>query len=265
VRVPLPGVGQNLQDRYEVAVVNRMNFPSWEMLQDATFSTNDAPFRSWANGRKGIYTTNGAVLSVIARSTVDRPMPDLFCYALLADFRGYVPGYSKVLPEHKNYLSWVVLKGHTANTAGEVTLRSKDPRDTPMINFKYFDEGNDGTQEDLKAVVEGVKLVRKLADSLRKDGRIQEEEMPGASVDTPEKLTEFIKNHAWGHHAPCTCPIGLRERGGVLSGDFKVYGTEGLRVVDASVFPRAPGLFIASAVYMIGEKAAHVIIAEAKR
>ena len=205
------------------------------------------------------------MLSVIARSTVDRPVPDLFCYALLADFRGYVPGYSKVFPEHKNYLSWVVLKGHTANTAGEVTLRSNNPRDTPMINFKYFDEGNDALKEDLKAVVEGVKLVRKLADSLRKQGRIAEEEMPGPSFDTDEKLTEFVKNHAWGHHASCTCPIGLRERGGVLSGDFKVYGTEGLRVVDASVFPRAPGLFIASAVYMIGEKAADVIIAEAKK
>ena len=53
--------------------------------------------------------------------------------------------------------------------------------------------------------------------------------------------------------------------GGVLSGDFKVHGADGLRVVDASVFPRVPGLFIASAVYMIGEKAADVIIADAKR
>jgi choline dehydrogenase-like flavoprotein len=51
----------------------------------------------------------------------------------------------------------------------------------------------------------------------------------------------------------------------VLSSDFKVHGTEGLRVVDASVFPRIPGLFIASAIFMIGEKAAEVIIADAKR
>ena len=48
---------------------------------------------------------------------------------------------------------------------------------------------------------------------------------------------------------------------GVLTSDFRVHGTEGLRVVDASVFPRIPGFFIASAVYMIGEKAADVILA----
>ena len=56
-----------------------------------------------------------------------------------------------------------------------------------------------------------------------------------------------------------------RRRGGdgVLDSDFRVHGTTGLRVVDASVFPRIPGFFIASAVYMIGEKAADVILADA--
>ena len=74
----------------------------------------------------------------------------------------------------------------------------------------------------------------------------------------------FVRRHAWGHHASCTCRIGKREDGGVLSGDFKVHGVEGLRVVDASVFPRIPGFFIVSAVYMIGEKAADAIAADAR-
>jgi choline dehydrogenase-like flavoprotein len=73
-----------------------------------------------------------------------------------------------------------------------------------------------------------------------------------------------VRNTAWGHHASCSCAIGAREQNGVLSSDFRVHGTEGLRVVDASVFPRIPGFFIVSAVYMIGEKAADVILAEAK-
>ena len=51
-----------------------------------------------------------------------------------------------------------------------------------------------------------------------------------------------------------------RRRAASLSSDFRVHGTQGLRVVDASVFPRIPGFFIVSAVYMIGEKAADVIL-----
>jgi choline dehydrogenase-like flavoprotein len=59
--------------------------------------------------------------------------------------------------------------------------------------------------------------------------------------------------------------MGRREDGGVLTSDFRVHGTEGLRVVDASIFPRIPGFFIASAIYMAAEKAADVILAEARR
>jgi choline dehydrogenase-like flavoprotein len=72
-----------------------------------------------------------------------------------------------------------------------------------------------------------------------------------------------VLDNAWGHHASCSCAIGPRERGGVLGSDFRVHGTQDLRVVDASAFPRIPGFFIASAVYMIGEKAADVILREA--
>jgi hypothetical protein len=49
----------------------------------------------------------------------------------------------------------------------------------------------------------------------------------------------------------------------VLDSRFRVRGTKGLRVVDASVFPKIPGLFILSAVYMVAEKASDVILADA--
>ena len=259
----LDRVGKNLQDRYEVAVVNRMPEP-WDMLKGATFSERDAQYAQWSSQRRGIYTTNGVPLCVIARSTGSQPSPDLFCYALLADFRGYKPGYSAVVREHPNYLTWVVLKGHTNNTAGEVTLTSRDPRVRPAINFKYFEEGSDAAGDDLTAVVKGISLVRRMTAGLQdKLGMV--EEMPGSDYPTEESLRDFVRRHAWGHHASCSCPIGPEERGGVLSGDFKVYGVHALRVVDASVFPRVPGLFIVSAVYMVGEKAADVIIADARK
>jgi choline dehydrogenase-like flavoprotein len=262
VSVQLEEVGKNLQDRYEVAVVNRMP-RNWELLEGATFTTEDAQYRQWRDERKGIYTTNGAVLSVITRSMPGQPSPDLFCYSVLADFRGYKRGYSKRIRERLNCLTWVVLKGHTNNTGGEVRITSRDPWVRPSINFKYFEDGTAGADGDVKAVVEGVRLVRRLADGLEREIGLAEE-LPGRDCQTQEQLEEFVKTHAWGHHASCTCRIGPRDRGGVLGGDFTVHGTRGLRVVDASVFPRVPGLFIVSAVYMIAEKAADAIIATAK-
>ena len=111
--------------------------------------------------------------------------------------------------------------------------------------------------------MEGIKFVRRMTAGLKERKLIAEEELPGEHVQTDEQLAEFVRDNAWGHHASCTCPIGAREDGGVLTSDFKVHGTQGLRVVDASAFPRIPGFFIVSSVYMIGEKAADVILAEA--
>jgi choline dehydrogenase len=212
-----------------------------------------------------VYTTNGAVLAVIKRSAPARPLPDLFCFALLGLFRGYFPTYSALFARNLNYLTWAILKAHTNNRAGEVTLRSADPRDTPSINFRYFDEGSDRAGEDLDSVVDGIKFVRRMTAGLKQQKLIAEEELPGDHLQSDDELREFVRDNAWGHHASCTCPIGPRELNGVLSGDFRVYGTQGLRVVDASVFPRIPGFFIVSAVYMIGEKAADVILADAER
>jgi choline dehydrogenase-like flavoprotein len=99
---------------------------------------------------------------------------------------------------------------------------------------------------------------------LRAKGLIAAEELPGEQCQTNDELKEFVRNNAWGHHASCSCPIGPKEQGGVLDSDFRIHGVNGLRVVDASVFPRIPGFFIVSAIYMVGEKAADVILASAK-
>jgi choline dehydrogenase len=262
-RVDLPGVGKNLQDRYEVSVVNRMR-EEWRAMTGAKFDRSDRQYAEWAGKKSGVYTTNGAALAAIKKSRASRSLPDLFCLGLLAQFKGYFPGYSENVARHQNYLSWVVLKGHTNNTAGTVSLRSADPRDPPEINFRYFEEGSDTKGEDLDSAVAGVKFVRAMTRELKRRKLIAEEELPGEQVQSDDEIREFVRNHAWGHHASCTCPIGPRERGGVLTSDFRVHGTQRLRVVDASVFPRIPGFFIVSAIYMIGEKAADAILADAK-
>jgi choline dehydrogenase-like flavoprotein len=259
VRVDLPGVGTNLQDRYEVSVVNRMK-DDWEALRGAKFCKGDPQYQQWANEKKGVYITNGGVLVVIKKSKPSRPLPDLFCIGLLGKFEGYYPGYSKLTEQYHNYLSWVVLKAHTCNTAGTVTLRSADPRDTPLINFHYFDKKCDPDQQDLDSVVEGIRFVRALTGGMSE--YIAEEELPGKNLQSQDELRRFVKENAWGHHASCSCPIGPREKNGVVNSKLQVYGTKGLRVVDASVFPKIPGFFIVSSVYMLGEKASDVILAD---
>jgi choline dehydrogenase-like flavoprotein len=261
VRIDLPGVGRNLQDRYEVGIVHRMNFARWEVLDGATFSRGDPQYRAWAHGEDGVYASNGTVLAAILKSLPERPLPDLFCFALLGLFGGYFPGYSAFEFTKPNYLTWAILKAHTQNRAGEVRLRSADPRDPPLINFHYFEEGSDKAAEDLKSVVAGIRFVRRLTAELEKKGLIAEEEQPGAALQSDEELEDFVRTRAWGHHASCTCAIGPREAGGVLDGNFRVHGAQSLRVVDASVFPRIPGFFIVSAVYMAAEKAADAILA----
>jgi choline dehydrogenase len=73
-----------------------------------------------------------------------------------------------------------------------------------------------------------------------------------------------VRDNAWGHHASCSCKIGEESKDGVLDSNFKVHGVSGLRVVDASIFPRIPGFFIISSIYIAAEKAADVIHTHAK-
>jgi choline dehydrogenase len=262
VRSELPGVGRNLQDRYEIGVVNQMARP-WRVLDGAHFTRGDKLYGEWLRHRAGMYVSNGATLAVSLRSRPDLRVPDLFCMALLADFKGYFPGYSRVIAEHHDYLTWAILKAHTNNRAGEVTLRSANPRDTPLVNFHYFEEGSDKSGEDLKAVVTALHFVRRMTQELKRDALIKREELPGESVQTDEQLADYVRNNAWGHHASCSCAIGPREAGGVLDSRLRVHGAERLRIVDASVFPRIPGFFIAGAVYMVAEKAADMILQDA--
>lgn len=262
VEVPLEGVGRNLQDRYEVGVVRKAARP-WTCLQGARFTAGDPIYRDWLAGR-GMYISNGAAVAFALRSSPRQANPDLFVMALLTRFSGYFPGYSDKIRNSRDDLTFALLKAHTNNRGGTVTLKSTDPRDPPRIDFHYFEEGTDHSGDDLAAMAEGIRRIRRMSDELQGSGILHGEEIPGADLQDDEQLRQFARDHAWGHHASCTCAIGPRNAGGVLTGDFRVYGTTGLRVVDASVFPRIPGFFIACAVYMIGEKAAECILDTAK-
>ncbi|HTZ80066.1 MAG TPA: GMC oxidoreductase [Stellaceae bacterium] len=258
----LPGVGKNLQDRYEVTVISQFDqeltlLKGCKLAPPTPGDPPDPAFQQWQKDATGIYATNGVLIGFIRRSAPEKPAPDLFIFGLPGAFAGYYPGYSSDIVK-RDHFAWAILKGHTSNTAGIVTLRSADPRDTPDINFHYFEEGNDATGEDLAAVVAGVEFARGINAKLLKSPK---EVTPGPDVATKEQIADFIRQVAWGHHASCSNKMGpAGDPMAVVDGDFRVHGIAGLRVVDASIFPRIPGLFIVSAVYMIAEKATDVIL-----
>jgi choline dehydrogenase-like flavoprotein len=254
LRHALPGVGRNLQDRYEISVVLKMAQP-WVSLRGARFAVGDPLFRQWQRWRQGMYTSNGTAIAALRRSSAATgTSADLVLMGLMGRFRGYYPGYSQDTWPGLDGFSWVVLKGRTGNRAGTVTLASADPRDPPVIAFRNFAQSGDA---DLDALVEGIAMARQLAQVMIDDGTAAREETPGAALSGPA-LRQWARDNAWGHHA-----CGTAAMGEVLDSRGRVHGVAGLRVVDASIFPRIPGLFIVAAIYFAAEKLAADILADA--
>lgn len=270
VVVDLPGVGMNLQDRYETSIIGESNQAysvsgQCKLLQGVP----DPCFEQYKQGQ-GFYTTQGGGLGITMKSSVSEGDNDLMLFNSGRWFSGYFPGFATYRPGNGSYFTWKILEGHTRNRAGTVRLRSADPRDTPEINFNYFDSGtteSGADQRDLQVIYEGFKHAREIFHQAQAGNSTApfHEVFPGPDVSTKEEIERFIMNNAWGHHASCSCPIGADDdKNAVLDSRFRVRGADGLRVVDTSVFPKIPGLFIAVPTYMISEKAADVIIEDAQ-
>jgi choline dehydrogenase-like flavoprotein len=252
-KVALPDVGRNLQDRYEIAVVHRMAAP-WKSLRGASFSLSDPLYRKWRRSRRGMYISNGTAIAALRSSAYARAgNPDLALMGLMGRFSGYFPGYADACWSGLDGFSWAILKGQTGNRAGTVRLASADPRDPPKVAFRNFQQ--DG-ERDLDALMQGVEMVRAMAAPLIRCRAIAEEELPGSRM-TGDELKQWVRCNAWGHHACGTAAIGP-----VLDSSGKVHGVSGLRVVDASIFPRIPGLFIVAAIYLAAEKLSEDILAD---
>ncbi|MDR3100062.1 MAG: GMC family oxidoreductase N-terminal domain-containing protein [Paraburkholderia sp.] len=286
--VHLPGVGRNLQDRYEVSVISESREP-FSTLDGVSFDPGDATdpmLRQWLTDQSGLYSTNGGALAMMMSSTNGncvRSDPDLFIFGLPAAFRGYYWDYSRQLlcrsmtsnQKTRNLWSWVILKAYTNNNNGTVRLSSANPFETPEINFHSFDDTNEGAQDcngDLDALCDAIKRTREIN---RRVSAFASEIQPGPDrPDYSPTLRQWIKDEAWGHHACGTCRIGhdtwradpaaLEDPYAVVDSNFRVHGVEGLRIVDTSVFPRIPGYFIVTPTFMISEKAADVLLADSE-
>jgi choline dehydrogenase len=271
--VDLPGVGANLEDHYEIStIIEYDQAHPFKLLSECTFltpGTTDACYAQYASGsaERGPYTTNLLPTAAIVKSSVALNERDTFIFGGPVKFRGYFPGYTAEAIADTLHWTWAILKAHTNNFAGAVTLKSANPFDTPAINFNFFDAGTPiaGADEfDIEPLVEAISLTRNIYKTLPAGYQGTFSEVyPGANITAEEDVKAFIRNEAWSHHASSTARIGADwDPYAVLDSHFRVRGVEGLRVVDASSLPRVPGFFPVTSVYMIGEKAADVILAD---
>ncbi|MCX5193032.1 GMC family oxidoreductase N-terminal domain-containing protein [Streptomyces sp. NBC_00249] len=262
----LPGVGANLQDRYEVSVVSSLN-RDFTAIAPCTFKDQGDPcLAEWKTSpmpSSTPYGANGVVTGIKRRASKGSAHPELFVFCAPGNFTGYVPKFDELAVRDKRHFSWLVLKGYAADRAGTVRLASADPTRQPSVNFRKMDDGRAG-DADVAAMIEAVRSIRSMnakagfLDSVR-------EETPGPRVSTDAQLEAWIRKEAWGHHASCTAAIGPAGRSGsVLDGQLRVHGTSNLRVVDASAFPRIPGLFIMAPTLVLAEKASQDILRAAR-
>ena len=137
---------------------------------------------------------------------------------------------------------------------GTVKLASPDPHARPLIDPNVFDD-----ERDVQALVRAIRISRKILNASAFAATGGEEYAPGPGVDDDEGLKQYVRgNVATVHHPVSSCRMGV-DQDSVVDPELCVRGVEGLRVVDASVFPSLIGGNTNAAVVMVAEKAADMI------
>ncbi len=246
----MDGVGKNYQDHLNTYVVCDLHKPI----------SYDGQHKFPQNIRHGLQYAlyrNGAATSPVAEGgcfidSHGTGRADLQTHILPAyvvnGARTYVPG-----------------NGLTINTCnmrptsrGEVTLRSSNPNDMPIIDPNYHD-----TEYDRDMSVRAVRHVREILAQPAIARHIKSERFPGADKTTPEQILEYAREYASvDYHPVGTCKMGTDDMS-VVDPELKLHGLEGLRVCDNSIMPYLNSGNTNAPAIMIGEKAAAMIRGEA--
>jgi choline dehydrogenase len=244
VRVPLPGVGANFHDHpLVIGPIGLMEQPGTEP--------------------KGNMTEVGLFVA----STPGNPVADLeiclvhkapFGEAFFANVVKRLQTGEPVAPATQlvNPRVILTLPGLVQpRSRGWVRLRSADPTDTPEINANYG-----GEPVDIDRIVTMIKISRAIyATHAMQDGLGLVEISPGPDVADDEALRQWILDNTGSYyHFVGSCKMGT-DRMAVVDTSLRVYGTRGLRIVDASVMPTIPAGNTHATTVMIAERAAELI------
>jgi choline dehydrogenase len=247
----VPGVGENLQDHLEVYIQYKSKLPV-SIAPGLRFRERPKIAFQWLFQRKGLGATNHFEGGGFARSNDDVDYPNLMFHFLPIAIR-----YDGSAPT-KGHGYQVHIGPMYADTRGWVRIRSADPKQHPSMQFNYL-----STPTDRKEWVEAVRVARDILNQEAFDPYNDGELSPGPSVETDEDILNWVRADAeTALHPSCTAKMGDIERDALAvtdPGSMTVYGTEGLRVVDASVFPYVTNGNIYAPVMMTAEKAADLI------
>ena len=245
----LPGVGANYHDHLAIAVLmETRNTESYGI------SLRALPRDAWnvlqyAVTRSGPLASNVFESTAFIRSTNGLDRPDVQIV---------------FQPARRNQNTFPFPLGHGfalstvglyPKSRGRIVLASADPHAAPLIDANLLSD-----PDDIAPLVRGLQLSRRLfaASSFAKYRAV--EFAPGPSVTTADELADYVRGaSSTVHHPVSTCRMG-RDAGAVVDAQLRVHGVDGLRVVDASVFPSIVGGNSNAAVVMAAEKAADMLL-----
>jgi choline dehydrogenase len=248
----LPGVGENLQDHLEVYIQYASKQPV-SIAPGLKWHRRPGIGYQWLFHRRGLGATNHFEGGGFCRSNDDVDYPNLMFHFLPVAIRYDGSAPANLPPGGHGYQ--VHIGPMYADTRGHVRVRSRDPKQHPSMLFNYLTTTND-RREWVEAVRVARDILNQPAFAPYNDGELS----PGSEVETDEQILDWVRADAeTALHPSCTAKMGVDEMSVVDPDTMKVHGVEGLRVVDASVFPFVTNGNIYAPVMMVAEKAADLI------
>ncbi len=247
----VPGVGENLQDHLEVYVQHTATQP---VTVAPYFLMKNRPKvgAEWLLRKTGPGATNHFEAGGFVRSNEDVAYPNLMYHFLPIAVR-----YDGTLPEGGGGHGYQVHVGPMYSDArGTCKIVSNDPRRKPALLFNYM-----STDQDRREWKEAIRVTRAILEAPALAPFSGGEISPGKEVETEEQILDWVRRDAeTALHPSCTAKMGTDDMSVVDPLSMRVRGVDGLRVVDASVFPYVTNGNIYAPVMMTAEKAADLIL-----
>jgi len=245
----LPGVGANLQDHLEVYLVQQCTKPVSLYSQQRGLTMVKVGLQ-WFLNQTGDGATTHLESGAFLRSRPEVAHPDIQIHF----FPAQVIDHGRTPPKIEAFQAHVMPL--RATSKGSITIRSGDPKAAPKIDPNYL-----ATEQDRWEMRQCVRLAREIFAQPAFDDFRGREETPGSDAQTDSELDAFIRSKCdTDYHPSCTCKMGSKDDPmAVVDHEGKVFGLEGLRVVDASIMPSIISGNLNAPTIMMAEKLADVI------